>query len=156
VLPPESILQWWHPGRPGVRSGPAWFDKKLMEVSDGELAVTWNSYIERWQVWVKAPRIQNKYVNGWNLLFVVQNDDRTYRPLDERVLGRLYSCSMRQWGTLKAYHDAIERVEREETEAREKANWNDTLAQAMESFDHSQIKVGYGPSSGSKFSDYHS
>jgi hypothetical protein len=154
--PPESILSWWHPSRPGVRSGPAWFDKKLLEVSDGELAVTWNAYIERWMVWVKAPRIHNSFVQRWNLLFVVREDDGSYRPLDERTLARLYSASMRQWGTAKRYWEAVEREMARDKEARARSTWNDTLSQAMESFDHSQIKVGWGPSSGSKFSTYHS
>jgi hypothetical protein len=105
---------------------------------------------------MKAPHAVNPFCPGWKLLFVVKNDDGSYRPLDERVLGRLYSCSMRQWGTAKHYFDTVARIEEEEKAAREKRDWNNTLAQAMESFDHSQIKVGYGPSSGSKFSTYHS
>lgn len=158
IPPPESIIQWWHPNRAGVRTGPAWFDKKLEEVADpGELAVTWNSYNERWQVWVRAPRIQNKFVQGWNLLFVVKDpEDGSYAPLDERVLARLYSCNLKRFPSAKAYFDQIERQMEREREAKERASWNDTLSQAMESFDHSQIKVGYGPSSGSKFSTYHS
>lgn len=157
IPPPESILQWWNPSRPGVRSGPAWFDRKLDEVGDpGELAVTWNSYIERYQVWVRAPRISNKYVKGWNLLFVVKNEDGSYRPLDERTLARLYSCSMKRWPSAVHYFDAIMAAEERAKQDRQKAEWNDTRDRAMESFDHSQIKVGYGPSSGSKFQRYHS
>jgi hypothetical protein len=46
-------------------------------------------------------------------------------------------------------------MEREKA-AELKAEQDDTMDRAMESWEHSRIKVGYGPSNGSKFSDYHS
>jgi hypothetical protein len=46
-------------------------------------------------------------------------------------------------------------MEREKA-AQEKATFANTMDHAMESFNHSQIKVSMcGPSSGSKFSTYH-
>jgi len=155
VPPRESLTWWWHPNRPGVRMGPAWFDKMAHEV-DENVAVTWSGWHQRWLVWLKAPQFNHPVCWGWKLLFVVREDDGSYRPLDERVLARLYSASMKKWGTAKKYFDAYQREQARDKEVRDKDNWNDTLSQAMESFEHSQIKVGYGPSSGSKFSDYHS
>lgn len=152
VLDPESNPWWWNPNRVGVRvGGPSDFSRKLEELDDS-LEITWNAYTQRWQIWTKSERIQNKICSGWMFLFSVHP-----RELDERVLARLYMSSTKRWSSGRHYFDAIEREYWREKEARERADLQDTLDASMETFDYSQIKVsGYGPSSGSKFSTYHS
>lgn len=154
IPPPESLAAWWHPGRPGVRSGPDWFQTKLSEIDENdELRITWSAYHERWLVWKRTPRMVNRVSPGWLLLFVVQEPDGSYRGLDERIMARLYSASARLWGGARQYFDAMTREQEREREAREKAEFNDTMDSAMESFYHSQISTA---GNGSKFSTYHS
>ena len=149
VLGPETSPWYWHPGRVGVRSGPAWFMRDLERV-DPELRVTWNPITQRYQLFAPKPGLRSKLVWGWTLLF-------TFHPLDmgAPVIARLYEASARKWGNGRDYFRAIEREmerDRETTEARSKQL---VVDQAMETFNHSQIRVGYGRSSGSKFSTYH-
>lgn len=155
-LPPEANLWWWHPNRVGVKSAPEWFKEALSKMDDN-LAVTWNAYRERWQVWLRCPRLQSPVCQGWKLLFVNEDGAHRYMPLDERLFARLYQASADKWGNGKDYFRAIEREIERDAEKRE-ASWKqETLDIAMESFDHSQIKVAmHGKSSGSKFSEYHS
>jgi hypothetical protein len=92
---------------------------------------------------------------GWKLLFVHNGPNGEYLPLDERVFARLYSASAAAHGSGKAYFQRIvDEMERDKART-DKQNLQDSIDIAMESFDHSRIKVGYGPSSGSKFSKYH-
>lgn len=152
VIPPaEANPWWWHPGQAGVRSGPVDFEAKLASV-DPDLAITWNAFLERWALWMRNPK--NRY--GWTLLFILKDGEGRYLPPDERCLARLYSASARRWGSAKEYFNAVEREivrDREKREAKDRA---DQVDMAMEHWEHSQIKVGYGPNNGSKFADYHS
>lgn len=156
IPPPEALNWWWNPSRSGVALGPEWFRAKLHEV-DPELEVTWNRYTERFLIWTKKERMQTKICSGWLLLFPVQYDDGSFMPLDERVIARLYHASSRKWGSGKAYFDAVEReMARDKERARKQAD-TDHIDQSMETYNFSQIKVsGFGPSSGSKFSTFHS
>lgn len=139
-----------------MRTAPEWFKAKL-ELVDPSLVVTWNAYNHRWQVWMPSPRIKHPYCAGWNLLFIVQDSQGRYAPLDERVLARLYHSSADKWGSGKKYFDAIVAEELRARESKHKQDLADQMDMAMEHFDHSQIKVAMrGPSSGSKFSTFHS
>ena len=90
--PVESFSWWWNPSRTGVKLGPRWFREKLHELGE-DLEVTWDAFNERWCIFLKQPRVRHPIGMGWSLLFVVQNEDKTYRPLDERVLARLFLAS---------------------------------------------------------------
>lgn len=149
-LPPEANPWWWHPGRPGVPAGPTSWADRLTEV-DSELAVTLNNYTGNYQIWMRKPSIQTSICWGWSFLFPVQPDT----PI-ELVLARLYEASGRKWGNARTYFAAVQREIEREKEAAEKQSLQDTIDQSMEIFNHSQISVSMaGPSSGSKFSDYH-
>lgn len=154
VLPRENITWFWNPGRIGVKRAPEWFDKKLKELGD-ELEITWSPVHERWLVWMRKPSFNHPVCQGWLLLFIVQEPDGSYRPLDERIMARLYESSARKWGSGKAYFDNVTRVMEREEETRRRDSLQDTIDRSMDVFDHSQIRVGYGPSNGSKFSKYH-
>lgn len=145
IPPPESISWWWNPGRPGVRSGPAHFQVKLESI-DPNLAVTWDAYREKWNIWMRNSRIQNKICSGWLLLFIVEP-----RELDERVFHRLYEASGRKWGSARRYFDAVEAQMASEKEKADKNSFEELMAQARANYDFMQVKnIGRG----SKFSEY--
>lgn len=155
-LPIESIKWFWNPSRPGVKLGPESFRKKLQELGD-DLEVTWTDYDERWLIFMRKPSVTHPIGMGWSLLMVVENEDGSYRPLDERILARLYLASQKRWGSGKKYWEAVEAAQQRDKEMADAAAFDDTMQQAMESFHHSQISVAMrGKSNGSKFSTYQS
>jgi len=150
-LPPEANPWWWNPRRVGQAEVPERFLDRLQEI-DPNLNLTWNKWGQHYSVWMRRDRLQTPICQGWTLLFHVHP-----RELDNRVFHRLYSASADKWGNAKEYFIAVEREMEREREKRERDSRQETIDIAMETFDHSQIKVSmYGPSSGSKFSTYHS
>lgn len=154
-LPAEANPWFWNPNRFGVQSAPDHFLKKLKEMGE-ELAVTWNPINERWQLWARTNRVNQPICQGWRLLFIHNGPDGGYLPLDELVFARLYDASADKHGSGKAYFERIVQEMARDKERRDKQSTQDTIDLAMPSFEHAQIKVGYGPSNGSKFSTYHS
>ena len=153
---PETLHWYWNPSRFGVELAPEWFRRKLKEIGE-ELEVTWSPVHERWLVFSRAPRVQHKICSGWRLLFVNQEPSGEYLPLDERVFARLVAASVITHGSAKAYFDRIKAEFERDNERKDRKHTQDTIDLAMPSWEHSQIKVsGFGPSSGSKFSRYHS
>lgn len=152
---PEYNPWYWNPNRIGVQTTPDWFKSQLKAVGE-ELEVTWNPITHRWYVWSRAPRLQHPICQGWRLLFVNQDIDGAFLPLDERVFARLYAASTMAHGSAKAYFDRIKAEMERDKERAARKHQQDTIDLAMPSWEHSQIKVGYGPSNGSKFSTYHS
>ncbi len=149
----EEFVQWWHPDRIGAKSkvpDPI-FMKKLAEL-DENVDVTWSPVHQRWILWLRASTVKNIFHPGWKLLFVVEDAEHNFVPLDERSLARLYSASMKKWGTAKHYFDHVEKTMREEQERASAQTRQDTMDEAMETFEHSQIK---NINSGSNFSTYH-
>lgn len=151
-LPDDTHPWFFHPNRVGVRFAPSWFKRKLDELGD-EFEVTWNPLKERWLVWIRAPYIQTKIVQGWKLLFVHEDIDKAYMPLDERLLARMYNASVMKHGSARNYVDrVIAEVERDR-ERQYRQDQQDQIDMAMPYFEHSQIKnIGKG----NKFSTYHS
>jgi hypothetical protein len=153
---PEFNL-WFHsPSRYGADLGPAAFREKLHEI-DENLEVVWNFVAQRWGLWVKNPRFQNQYSQGWQLLFVHNRPDGGFAPLDETLFARVYTIDMKRAGSAAKYFDRImSEVERDKEKSKAR-HTNDNVDIAMESFDHAKIQVsGFGKSNGSKFSTYHS
>lgn len=152
ALPPEALNWFWSPSRVGAEFAPEWFLTKLREM-DPDLTVTWNRYTERWLVWMRNPRHQSKYSQGWSLLFVVQYADGSYQPLDERVMARLYEASAAKWGRGKDYFDAIVREMERDKELAKASRDSDVQHAAGEYYDYMKIKnIG----SGSKFANHFS
>lgn len=151
---PETNL-WFHsPSRYGVMFAPESFSRALREISE-DLRVTWNFHAQRWMCWARSARIQNQYSQGWNLLFVHNGPDGGYLPLDERLLARIHTCDTQNTGgALRHFDRVMAEMERDKEKAKAKTS-GENMDIAMESFDHAQIKVGYGKSNGSKFSTYH-
>jgi hypothetical protein len=126
----------------------AFFEKKLEDL-DPNLAITRDNYNQVWCIWLRAPRFAHKLCWGWKLLF-------TEKVLGDHIFARLYEASTDRWGSGKKYFEAIQREFERDREMKEKQSTQDTVDQAMESFEHSRIKVsGCGASNGSKFSTYH-
>lgn len=155
VPDPETHLWFWHPNRHGVQFAPHSFMEQLHALGE-ELSATWHPVKERWLIWAKAPTIKHKICTGWKLLFINQEPDGSYLPLDERTLARLYLASTLAHGSAKQYFERIRLEMERDKELAEKQQQQDLIDAAMPSWKHSQIQVsGYGKSNGSKFSTYH-
>ena len=156
IPPPEAMSWFWSPSRVDAIYAPSWFLDQLHQM-DPDLTVTWDVWNERWLVWMKQPRFQSKYSQGWMLLFPVRYEDGSYMPLDERVMARLYAASTQKWGRGRDYFLAIER-EMERDKEKAKADRDDNVKHAAgEYYDHMKIQVsGCGPSNGSKFAAHFS
>jgi hypothetical protein len=153
--PVEEELHFWHPQRFGVTFGPESFRKKLKGVHE-DLDVTWHPIQHRWLVWYRRPRITNKLCPGWLMLFVVEDSEQRYVPLDDRALAAVYEQSGFKWGSGKKYWARIEEQAQRDHEARD--NERESLLEDVGSdqWDHTKIQVSMrGPSSGSKFVRHH-
>jgi hypothetical protein len=151
-LGPEVNPWFWNPNHPSITHCPSWFAKALREMDGGEdLACTWNPVNERWQIWSRSPRFAHPICHGWRLLFIHQDADHNYLPLDPRVFARLYSASARVHGSAKAYFDRITREFERDQEKKEARLNQEAVDRAMPQWTYSQIKnIGRG----SKFSEF--
>lgn len=145
VIPPkESNPRFWNPSQGGVRFAPDDYRAKLHAI-DPELDITWDNYNERWNVWVKNPKLAASLNRGWTLLFILRYADGSYMPLDERCLARVYEISAQKWGNGKQYFDAIQREwdrDKEKAELERKQEVNDTSG---DYYDFMKIKnIGQG------------
>jgi hypothetical protein len=146
VPPPESVANWWHPSRTGVRGGPPSVERKLAEV-DPKLAITWNAYANHWSIWLRTDRVRHKLCWGWQLLFNVPPHQLGDGSL---VMARLYSASNRAFGSAKHYFDALMREEERDKEKREQELRQDSFDRGWDFMLHQRPTVGYGSSNGSK------
>jgi hypothetical protein len=154
IPPPEANPWWWHPNRVGVGGPDDHWRTRLLEF-DRDLAITWNRYTERWQVWMRKPSLVNKICWGWALLFIVRYSDGSYCPLDERIFARLYEASAAKWGNGRQYFSRIEaQLEYDKSRAEQKRK--DAVGHsAGEFYTHTLPSVGYGTvNNGSKCVEY--
>jgi hypothetical protein len=150
-LPREASLQFWHPNRFGVRFAPALFRDRLQAMHP-DLDATWHPLKERWLVWYRRPRIQQ----GWLLLFVAEDSQHHYVPLDERILAACYEQSGFKWGSGKAYWARIEGEAERDQAARDVAREQGLDDAGSDHWDHTKIQISMcGHSSGSKFVNHH-
>jgi hypothetical protein len=149
--PREESLQWWHPNRFGVRFAPDRFRRQL-HVVHPDLDVTWHPLKERWLVWYRRPRISM----GWLLLFIAEDSQNRYVPLDERIFAAIYEQSGMKWDSGKDYWARIEQ-EAQRDKAQEDADREHHLEDVgSDQWDHTKIQVSMcGHSSGSKFVNHH-
>ena len=149
---PVNNPWFWNPNRLGVKGPQKEFQAKL-ESLDPNLSTTWNPIMEKWMLWVRAPRLRSPLCQGWRLLFIHHDGQGGYLPLDERFLARLYSIDASRVGNAKQYFDRITREAERDKERADKQWQQDTIDAAMPSWEYSQIKnIGKG----SKFSEYFS
>lgn len=155
-LGPSTNPWFWNPNRePGRRPNDS-FAEELHRL-DPDLRAVWNPVQERWALWVKSHKVQHPVCQGWRLLFIHHAADGSYLPLDETFLARIYAIDSHRVGDAKKYFDRIVSEMDRDREKREKKFTADSIDAAMPSWDYSQIKVsGFGKSSGSKFSTFHS
>ena len=153
--PVEEELHFWHPQRFGVKFGPNRFRKKLKGIH-ADLDVTWHPIQHRWLVWYRRPRIMNKLCPGWLMLFVVEDSEQRYVPLDDRTLAAVYEQSGFKWGSGKQYWARIEEEAQREHAVRDKERENLLDDVGSDQWDHTKIQISMrGPSSGSKFVNHH-
>ena len=151
----DTALHFWHPNRFGVQRAPTAFRSRLPALHP-DLDITWHPARERWLVWYKRPRVQHHLCPGWLLLFVVEDSNHNYVPLDERIFAVIYEQSGFKWENGKQYWARIEseaQRERERGDATREQHIEDVGAGQ---WDHSKIQISMcGPSSGSKFVNHH-
>lgn len=155
AIGPETSWNFFHPGRVDARFAPADFRRQLAEI-DPNLQVVWHPVKERWCVWAKNPHITHWICAGWQLLFPVKYPDGSYLPLDARTLAAIVDRSGRKWGNGRQYWDRIQDEIRHDYVAGQRRRSEFVGQQARDRFDFAQIKVGYGASNGSKFTQHHS
>ena len=149
--PREASLQFWHPNRFGVKFAPKEFRVQLKSMHP-DLEVTWHPVRERWLVWYRRPRISL----GWLLLFVVEDSQQRFVPLDERTFAACYEQSGFKWGSGKAYWARIEEEAQRDRERQEADRENHLDQAGADHWDHTKIQVSMrGHSSGSKFVNHH-
>jgi hypothetical protein len=147
---PEVIPHFWNPNNVSIKLAPEWFRDELKRL-DPDLEMTWNPVEERWQLFVKSPRMQHPLCHGWRLLFIHHAADGSYLPLNELVFARIASIDGRRQGDAVKYFDRVVAEMNRDKEMREKKWRQDTIDAAMPSWEHSQIKnIGKG----SKFATY--
>jgi len=90
------------------------------------------------------------------MLFVVEDSEQRYVPLDDRALAAVYEQSGFKWGSGKKYWARIEEQAQRDHEARDKERENLLEDVGSDQWDHTKIQVSMrGPSSGSKFVRHH-
>ena len=149
--PIEASLQFWHPQRFGVKFAPNPFRRQLQAMHP-DLDVTWHPIRERWLVWYRRPRMRT----GWMLLFVAEDSQHRYVPLDERIYAAIYEQSGMKWGNGKQYWARIEDEAQREHDKRDADREAAVEDVGADQWDHTKIQVSMrGPSSGSKFVNHH-
>jgi len=149
--PCEESLHFWHPNRFGVRFAPTDFRDRLQRMHP-DLDVTWHPLKERWLVWYRRPRIEQ----GWLLLFVAEDSQHRYVPLDERILAACYEQSGFKWGSGKAYWARIEGEAERDQAYRDAAREQNLDDAGSDHWNHTKIQISMcGHSSGSKFVNHH-
>jgi hypothetical protein len=145
----ESNPWFWNPGLFGIKLAPESFRDKIHAI-DRDLEAAWNPILERWAVFFKTHQVTHPICRGWRLLFFVQDENKQFVPLDERVLAKCWDVSGRKWGSSKQYFDALQRESIRDRELIEKAVSDEDWYLAGEYHDYTRPKVGYGPISESK------
>lgn len=148
-LGPEHNPWFWNPGLYGARLAPHPFRESLHEV-DPDLEATWNPILEKWAIFYRTPRVTHPISRGWRLLFFVQDENRSYVPLDERTLAKCWEISGRKWGSAAKYMDAVHREAVREREQQDKALSDEDWYLAGEYHDFTRPKIGFGRISESK------
>lgn len=144
----EEYSPWfWNPSNVYTKRAPESFRRLLDEV-DPDLEATWNPITERWQIWVRNPRVQAG--RGWLYLFPVQDPSGAYLPLDERSIAKIHEISVRKHGSSKAYFDRVVGEQQRDREKKDR-ELNETVKfEAMDYYGFTQPHVGYGALTGSK------
>lgn len=73
-----------------------------LRLIDKNLDVVFNRVSGRWEAW----RLSQK---GWEWILQIENDDETYRPLDNRTLKKLRDMDIiARWGSIENYENHLE------------------------------------------------
>ena len=92
---------------------PDWsFEQRLMNYDD-KLSVKWNSASERWTIYREIPSRANLYERSVPIM-QVQNQDKSYRPLDQRTLNMLANSDHHRRGANVVLDELVEAQERQE------------------------------------------
>ena len=80
---------------------PSGFLKRLKSF-DKNLNVAFNCQTERWEIYRYAK-------NKWHWIIAVENENESYRPLDERIFKKLYEMDIiARWGSVANYEKHLD------------------------------------------------
>lgn len=125
------------------------FINQLKDV-DEKLSVNWNAQKQRWQILREDYRVKHFgfiedkpalcSVPHPYLVFTVENEDKSYRPLDQRTLDHLNFIDLYRHNSIK---DFLDNLESEEDSFKEKKSLEDSdLRQEIAKFNYEQLKDG--------------
>jgi hypothetical protein len=89
---------------------------KRLRDYDSTLNIEWDRYKERWVVTGPNRRKFGKREH----IMTVQNDDYSYRPLDDRVVTQIILADMERHGDIQGFIRTLEEKERHFTEKQKK------------------------------------
>lgn len=130
-------------GEPAGMTPDRGFVKQLKRL-DPDLDVVWNRFKERWIIIERG-----KETGRWHIVMRVQNEDGSYRPLDNRILKDLERVRFMFNQGVKAFCDQLEAEEREEEAQKvrdyetELHNIGDWYALQMMGIPHFQVPQKY-------------
>jgi len=114
-----------------------WGFVKALKTYDSTLNVRWEDRVKRWNIIRKTPNPTNLYDVDM-VIMTVENDDRSYRPLDQRTLFHL-----RKMDTHTRGHDTIlDEIEEEYTEL-EKSHEKERYDEIYDILQDTTPKSGY-------------
>lgn len=149
-MPIEAMDHFWHPDREGVERCPERFQRELDIMCEGRVVIVRPPAgaplvkPHAWLVWMKKPSVTHWLSPGWLLLIDWRLRD-VPMPLDTRVFSYLYSVSVTQHGSAKAYFDkCVTEMERDKA-GKEKFHTDDMHDRTKDYFHYTKVKnIGRG------------
>lgn len=145
-----AIDHYWHPDRDGVERCPESVQRDLDIMTDGRVVIVRPPagaplvQPHAWLVWLRKPSVTHWISPGW-LLLIDWRLKGVPMELDARLYSYLYSVSVTQHGSAKAYFDkCVSEMERDKA-AKEKFHTDDMHDRTKDYFDFTKIKsIGKG------------
>ena len=146
------------PGSPGASGGPAVPDefREWLKAHDERLTVTWHPVLERHVIWCRNRQ------GGWSVSMLCENpfphrwadlEPGARCPLDGRIKAQLLDSDPRRYGGGAGLYTAMADKHNAMREADLKRRLDKMMDQRERAIMHSSIRIGYGDSKGSKFSE---
>lgn len=144
-----ALDHFWHPDREGVERCPDDFQRELSLMTD-RVAICRPPagaplvQPRAWLIWMRKPSVTHPMSPGW-LLLIDWRLKGVPMPLDMRVFSYLYSVSVTQHGSAKAYFDkCVAEMDRDKA-SKDKLHRDDMHDRTRDYFDYTKVKsIGKG------------
>jgi hypothetical protein len=149
-LPIQAIDHYWHPDREGVERCDERFQRELDNMCDGRVVIVrppaGAPLVQKhaWLIWLRKPSVTDWISPGWFMLIDWRVKGEPME-LDSRVFSYLWSVSVVNHGSAKAYFDkCVLEMERDKA-AKNKLHTDDMHARTKDYFDYTKVKsIGKG------------